>query len=588
MDIKEETIVREAEQETTPKKTARKASGKKTAPGKATRKKAASGAPEAAEAPAGQQKKAKKTAPVEAPAPKAADPEVPAAAQEPAGEETYTRQEKKLRDEIVLIANYRNKSLKPMKQKPEDDLEEDVNGTMQAYRKEPGADPLNFGDFRRFPRRQGGKYRVVKMYDEFSSEELLSRYLKRALDRAAFVTYPNRNAYMRSLFNTMYAVKDMSDYTIFKFDFRDFFNSVSSIYVYEKYLKSLGLERFQDRLLQQYVRQTRYAYAGLSPSNLICEVAARDFDAKLTQSAAAKGMILYRRYVDDGVLIFNRYLSRSDCEGLVEDALEQVFHDEAIHDRAEKERAAKRKADATTEEPEMPRCKTALSQKKTKYIARREMTDENVAAVFDFLGYQFELYPFPDKKKIKTKIRYGITASKIEKYTDRIRKIVRNYAEVRQKHMHESESLQKKLMVQDLMLLRHQIKAFTHRVVYQVERTEGLTWISKGFVSNYCELRYHLEDLTDETADFLKNGIRKVFVEQGVPIPYFLKEKDTKSGFSLYNNLERYRTLLFVEMIGLKYWTVKKMCREAGVDTRDVGTYDGLVRKYLFKVGVGY
>lgn len=47
-------------------------------------------------------------------------------------------------------------------------------------------------------------------------------FLKRVLDRKFHISYPNRNEYIRTLFDTAAAIKDMSDYTIFKFDFSDF------------------------------------------------------------------------------------------------------------------------------------------------------------------------------------------------------------------------------------------------------------------------------------------------------------------------------------------------------------------------------
>ena len=83
--------------------------------------------------------------------------------------------------------------------------------------------------------------------------------------------FPNRNTYIRTLVNVVYALKDMSDYTIYKFDFEDFFNSVSSVYVYQRFIRGQGLERDQEDLLEKYVKGTRYAYAGLCTSNILCE-----------------------------------------------------------------------------------------------------------------------------------------------------------------------------------------------------------------------------------------------------------------------------------------------------------------------------
>ena len=57
----------------------------------------------------------------------------------------------------------------------------------------------------------------------------------------------------------------------------------------------------------------------------------------------------------------------------------------------------------------------------------------------------------------------------------------------------------------DMELMRHQLKAFCCRTVYQITRYKSLIWKTKGFISNYQELRYRLDCLTDETKDFLEN-----------------------------------------------------------------------------------
>ncbi len=58
-----------------------------------------------------------------------------------------------------------------------------------------------------------------------------------------------------------------------------------------------------------------------------------------------------------------------------------------------------------------------------------------------------------------------------------------------------------------------------------------------------------MNSLTNATEDFLKNAVINAFTNQGVPIPYFLKGNRDESIYSLYNNMQNYRTLLFVELI---------------------------------------
>lgn len=457
-----------------------------------------------------------------------------------------TREAGQIRKRIEKIVE----SLEPSRTDHENSVDDHVNGTMDDYK----ANTFDFSGFSRMILSQEGKPRIVRSYDEMTTEEILSIYLKQVLDQYTFVTYPNRNTYIRSLFNIIYAVKDMGDYTIFKFDFADFYNSVSAVYVYEKYLRGLGLERYQDKLLRRYVDETVYAYAGLSPSNIICEVAAKEFDDLINQSAIGKGLIYYRRYVDDGIMIFNRYVSKAECGQLVDAALQAAFYDKSVQERAGRT---------------IPPCKTQLNAGKTKYIARRDMNPKSPPAEFDFLGYLFEL----KIKRDRTEIKYGITEKKIAKYSKRLKRIVRWYASSAEKKPEQ---------------LKHRIRAFTHRSVYRVKRGKELIWKNKGFVANYGELRYHMGELTDKTREFLQNGIRNAFDEQGVSVPYYLSPKDQNTSFSLYNNLAKNRTLIFVQMIGIDQDTLKKMCMQVDIDTRKLDSYDKMVCAYLNEVGVGY
>ena len=97
-----------------------------------------------------------------------------------------------------------------------------------------------------------------------------------------------------------------------------------------------------------------------------------------------------------------------------------------------------------------------------------------------------------------------------------------------------------------------------------------------------------MNSLTNATEDFLKNAVINAFTNQGVPIPYFLKGNRDESIYSLYNNMQNYRTLLFVELIGINLGTLKEMCRQIGIDVSGDKGYDGLVRDYLIKVKVGH
>lgn len=210
-----------------------------------------------------------------------------------------------------------------------------------------------------------------------------------------------------------------------------------------------------------------------------------------------------------------------------------------------------------------------MNDKKTQYIARRNIT-EKVSKEWDFLGYKFVMKL---KTESKLELLYGITEKKIDKYQKRINKLVKHYSENPQANME---------------LLRQQILGFSCRTVYQVNRYKQVIWKSKGFISNYKELRYRMDQLIPDTEKFLKDAVIKSFPENGLAPPYFIKGKKEESIYSLYNNMKKYRTLLFVEQIGIDFQTLKKMCRKIDIEMRDNSCYEELVREYLIKIKIGH
>ena len=98
---------------------------------------------------------------------------------------------------------------------------------------------FDFGKTTSLVLNQNGKKRRVKQYEDlYSAESVFCQCIKQILDRVFKVKYPNRNKTIKELFSVLAATVQMSDFTIVKFDFKDYFNSISSVYVFEKYLKS--------------------------------------------------------------------------------------------------------------------------------------------------------------------------------------------------------------------------------------------------------------------------------------------------------------------------------------------------------------
>lgn len=449
--------------------------------------------------------------------------------------------------EIKKIVEYQNMSLSITERRNESSLKQITESIQNDFNN----GNYNFSKFTDIAVKQMGKVRHIKTYAPFSCEETLCIYLKRILDRKFSIKYPNRNEYIHSLFDMTNALRTMNDYSIFRFDFEDFFNSVSSEYVFEKYILNSSLEREQAALFQKFVKETKYTYAGLNTSNIICEIIAKHFDELLLRRFKKYGLIFYRRYIDDGILIFNTRIDNSLCTNIVNGVINEIFFDESSK--------------------MVKKCKTRLNASKTQYISGCDLAAKNMDDEFDFLGYKFVLKPgFTSRGLLKTDFRYGITQKKIDKYSKKITDMVKEYK-----------------CTKNIELLRHQIKAFTSRTVYRLPKYKSWIWKIKGFISNYQELRDRMDFLTVDTKDFLENAIENAFRTEGLPLPYFLLTKKEESIYSLYNNMRNYRTLLFVEEIGITKAGLEKLCKQVGVLATNK-QYDGLVREYLIKVKVGH
>ncbi|CDD91745.1 uncharacterized protein BN794_00577 [Coprobacillus sp. CAG:826] len=401
---------------------------------------------------------------------------------------------------------------------------------------------------------QNEKKRFIKQYkDIFSSENILCQCIKQILDRNFKIKYPNRNKITHNLFNILPAVVQMTDFTIVKFDFKDFFNSISSIYVYKKYICENLLNREEKDLVSKFVHMTKYTYAGLCTSNVIAEIIAYHFDKFLLRFFSEFGLIFYERYIDDCILILNEHMDEEEIKQKLNTIRLKVFHDDGICSI---------------------KCRTRFNNKKFQYISHR--SDLAKKRSFDFLGYEFWL-KIGSKKKIS--IEYGITKSKIEKYRKKIRKIISSYKD------------KKSIGYKDFELLRHRIKAFSSREVYVTKRFHFTIWHEKGFISTYRELRYLLEQkrIEKNTSDFLKYAFFKEFKAAKVKIPYYLtKEK----GYNLFENMKLNKTILLVKGIGYDRRGLVKLCKQIGISEIDAKgkkqDYDSLVKDYLFKVCVGY
>jgi hypothetical protein len=440
---------------------------------------------------------------------------------------------------------------------------DEIKAIENSVRSAVSSSSYDFSKSKSIVLKQGGKKRFVKQYsDIYSPESILCQCIKQILDRTFKIKYPNRNQSVRALFDILKAVKQMVDFTIIKYDFKDYFNSVSAPYVFEKYLKEKLTNRFEVDLIKEFTDKTEYAFAGFSTSNVIAEIIAQQFDTAVRIAFSGKGMLFFERYIDDSIIVFNEHIEENDCRSLLHDILVKIFHDNNVHT--------------------LVKCKTKFNKSKFIYISHRCL---NITQKIDYWGYEFTLYNVANRN---VDIHYGITQEKQKKYNDRIDSMIRLYKELKLKDDTINNDYH------NMELLRHRIAAFTSRTVYQSRKFQSTVWKIKGFIGNYGELRYLLETPLIEatTKSFLVDMVNDAFTRAYLPSPYFMKGTSSKHSYSLFENMKTNKTLLLAEHIGYSKPALLNLCSQVGITPVDKNGkergYGNLVREYLIKLKVGY
>ncbi len=350
---------------------------------------------------------------------------------------------------------------------------------------------------------QSGKRRVIYHYPKLSVENFICHYLKERLDNVFKIKYASRSKIINLLFNTIPVLKNMNDFVIIRADFKSFFDSVRSRFVYEKYVLPSLLSRGDKDILEKYIDEFKYCYAGLCLSNGMTEIVCRDFDKRLKAKLTVYGVFFYERYVDDMLIMLNTYISQGEIIDIINKAINETFGKCPV--------------------------KLSTSPGKFSYISRRGMV---VSQKFNFLGYEF----FINELNGKISFQYGIAEKKRKRYSNIIERAFAQYA-----------------INQDEELLRQRIKIFSSRVVIARQLVgTSFDWLTKGVVANYNELRNYTEYLHSDTEEFLKNLYYVLLRKYHLKRPYFIPKRcEEQSMYNLFSNMKRNRTLLFEQSIGI-------------------------------------
>lgn len=387
--------------------------------------------------------------------------------------------------------------------------EDEIDDWCEECRYAIQTETYDFSSFSREVYSQSGKKRVIYSFPKLSVENMLSHYLKQQLDRAFHIKYASRRKIINLLFNTLVATKNMNDFVIVRADFKSFFDSVKSEYVYEKYILPSIIKREDKQLLEKYVENFKYCYAGLCLSNGMTEIVCKDFDIVLKARLSEYGVFFYERYVDDMLIMFNNYISENRIKNIIRETIIEVFGS----------------------------CPVRLSSSpgKFSYISRRNLVSSQN---FNFLGYEFFILKTVNGRRDEIiDFEYGIAEKKRTKYSNMIERAFINY----------------KLTGND-EVFRQQLKIFSSRVVIARQILgSNFDWLTKGVIVNYNELQNVCHYLNVDTKTFLSDLFYQLLRKYDIKRPYFLPKRTSneESIYNLYSNMKRNRSLLFEESIGV-------------------------------------
>lgn len=381
---------------------------------------------------------------------------------------------------------------------------------------------------------QQNKKRKIYSYAKLSVENVLCHYLKKQIDRIFNIHYASRNRIMNRLFNTLPVIKNMNDFVIIRADFKSFFDSILAEHVYEKYIRQSLMSRGDKEILEDYIKNFKYCYAGLCLSNGLAEIICREFDNCIMARLEKYGLFFYERYVDDMLIMTNSFVSKDKFMEIVSETIVEVFGRSPV--------------------------KINTGTGKFSYITKRDLSQNNR---FNFLGYDFNM-KFTSKK---INFEYGITEKKIKKYTNIIEKAFREYS-----------------VTDDVEKFRQRLKLYSSRVVIaRAIENSNFDWLTKGVVANYNELRYRMDELSVDTERFLRTLYFHLLKKNNCKRPYFLSNRaDEDSIYNMYSSMSRNRTLLFEKKVGISQSTVVKWIKKIDPTYLSTGKdYYRIVMDYL-------
>ncbi|MBP5651691.1 MAG: hypothetical protein J6X00_03385 [Clostridia bacterium] len=356
-----------------------------------------------------------------------------------------------------------------------------------------------------------GKTREVhfvfdKHSDEFKAMCKLADALK-VLDEYRRMTYTQIT---ESIIKNLQSLKHADGFTIVKFDFVGYFESLSTKYIYDYILKGKLDDKVRE-IMNAYCAQVPYAYAGIGISNTFADIMTNVFKEQLLSNFGGVGVIGAYSYVDDFVLIFDKNVAKEYVVEIIDKTIKQVFY---------MPHAVPNTTDFYKQEP------------KFSYL-----NNSNLPLSFINLGYLFNVF----KSKDEISFNIGLPTYKKEAFKKLIKQVILDNKD-------------------NVEALRTYLYAYAHRVVTKVKGASGKGKnVSYSRLASSYILSNYYECFDAETVEFYKNVIFDCFEELGLTLPYYLADRSESSPYNLHHNLIKHKALVLNKKFGLPYKNLVKL-----------------------------
>lgn len=353
----------------------------------------------------------------------------------------------------------------------------------------------------------GKKRLVVSMTDRLGIEFLLSKYISMCIPTISNNKMQNLKSISNDIISSLKTLNQSKTYTIIRFDFKDFYNSISANYLYEKFLKYLDISNREKEIISIYTNDTRYCFAGLTTSNFFCEIIEKEMQKEIYNQFKNYGIVLCTHYGDDFLVILNEIVSIEETKNIIKKSEQIVFHDKSC----DYNKKYKNKEEVY------------LDGFKYSYITP---TSEKK---FNFLGYTYTLIQSVNG----TDFQIGYVPFLMQRYKDNLKKLILKFPNCNQ--------------------LKIILKAQTQRISYienKIGKKEKNT--ASFFLQQMCMLSPNIDKIDEQTELFLKNVVIDCFKELNKTIPYFIDYKNPNNSYNLYNNLIKNKTLVLSYKNGIQ------------------------------------